>query len=106
MTDDDKPSPTLEPASSGTTVERAEDLPVVARLVIEVRSDGSRTVARGALEDAITGQTVRVDAAGTTPQALAAALPRSLFAQPQYGLLGPDAPRVGRRIRGLLPGKR
>src|SRR6188508_152002 len=50
---------------------REEDLPVVARLVVEIRSDGRRTVARGAMEDTATGQGVAVEARGDSPMKLA-----------------------------------
>jgi len=59
--------------------QRDEELPVVARLIVEVRSDGTRTIARGGLEDATTGQRVTIDARGDTPAALAIALARSIF---------------------------
>ena len=51
-----------------------DELPVVARLVIEVRSDGTRTVARGGLEDHSTGQRVSLEAKGGTPLELSAQL--------------------------------
>jgi hypothetical protein len=72
--------------------------PVVARLVVEVRSDGSRTIARGGLEDLTTGQRVTIDARGATPAALALQLARSIFKMP--GLAAKLT------IRGLLGGKR
>ena len=53
-------------------------LPVVARLVVEIRSDGSRTVARGAMEDAISGEKVSIDVRGTTPLSLALGLAKSM----------------------------
>lgn len=56
-----------------------EALPVVARLIVEVRSDGSRTIARGGLEDLTTGQRVTIDARGDSPAQLALALARSIF---------------------------
>ncbi|MCA9673778.1 MAG: hypothetical protein H6708_02725 [Kofleriaceae bacterium] len=71
-----------------------DDLPVVARLVVEIRSDGKRTVARGGLEDLSTGQRVTIDARGNSPAQLAVALARSMFKLPQLarttvrGLLG------------------
>ena len=71
--------------------------PVVARLVVEIRSDGSRTIARGAMEDLVTGQRTAVEARGDSPLQLALALGRALT----------QLPRLGARsaIRGLL-GKR
>ncbi len=69
--------------------------PVVARMIVEIRSDGSRTIARGALEDTNTGQRTTIEATGTTPIQLAIALARSLSQMPKLtarsvvrGLLG------------------
>ena len=69
--------------------------PVVARLMVEIRSDGSRTIARGGLEDVASGQRVTIDARGDSPAQLALALARSIFRLPQLaaklsvrGLLG------------------
>jgi hypothetical protein len=56
--------------------------PVVARLMIEIRSDGTRTVARGALEDLANGEKAVVEARGSTPAALAASLLKSLVSGP------------------------
>jgi hypothetical protein len=71
-----------------------EDLPVVARLVVEIRSDGRRTLARGAAEDAASGQRVAIEARGDSPAQLAVALARSLFKLPGIG--------ARRAVRGLL----
>ncbi|HTQ06870.1 MAG TPA: hypothetical protein VMI54_23595 [Polyangiaceae bacterium] len=62
--------------------EPEQEPPVVARLIVEIRSDGSRTIARGALDDVLGGEKVAVEARGTTPAALAASLIRSLFSAP------------------------
>jgi hypothetical protein len=72
--------------------------PVVARLIVEIRSDGSRTIARGAMEDVTTGQRTAVEARGDSPLQLALALARSLT----------QLPRLGARsaIRGLLARRR
>jgi hypothetical protein len=78
----DSTSPDLTRASEDRLTERPEDPPVVARLIVEIRSDGSRTVARGALDDVLGGEKVAVEARGTTPAALAASLIRSLFSGP------------------------
>lgn len=56
--------------------------PVVARLMVEIRSDGSRTIARGALEDAASGERVAVEAQGATPAQLAVSLARALVTTP------------------------
>lgn len=84
MSTGDKPDPdaaVIELARSGgddRALSRDEDLPVVARMVIEIRSDGSRTVARGAIEDVASGHKTAVVARGGSPIALAADLTRSL----------------------------
>lgn len=62
--------------------ERGDEPPVVARLVVEIRSDGSRTIARGALEDVQHGDRVSVEARGSTPLSLAMGLVRSLLSTP------------------------
>ncbi len=82
--DDDSTSELTAPdsASSSALSGAAPEPPVVARLVIEIRSDGTRTVARGALEDTTLGERVTVEAHGTTPLALAAKLSRSLLTTP------------------------
>lgn len=73
----------LPPEVTGPdAIDASGEPPVVARLVVEIRSDGTRTIARGALEDRATGQRVDVRAEGATPAALAAALARSLLQLP------------------------
>jgi hypothetical protein len=59
---------------------RSVEPPVVAQLVIEVRSDGSFTIARGAL--VIDGETTAIEAQGTTPAELAASLARTVAGIP------------------------
>lgn len=56
--------------------------PVVARLMIEIRSDGSRTIARGALQDELTGEQVAIEAKGNSPLELAGQLVKSLVTAP------------------------
>ncbi|MEZ4361790.1 MAG: hypothetical protein R3B48_16495 [Kofleriaceae bacterium] len=88
-------------ATPAVEVQRAsgeDDLPVVARLVVEIRSDGSRTIARGALEDAVQGQRVAVEARGDSPLSLALALARSLTTLP--------ALTARTAVRGLLARRR
>jgi hypothetical protein len=62
--------------------EAPDEPPVVARMVVEIRSDGLRTIARGAMEDVETGQKVALVARGTTPISLATSLAKSMFAAP------------------------
>jgi hypothetical protein len=74
--DDDK----IIDAESGEVVDAsAAEPPIVARLVVEIRSDGSRTIARGAMEDAISGEKVAIEARGSTPLSLALGLARSMM---------------------------
>jgi hypothetical protein len=74
-----------------------DELPVVARLIVEVRSDGSRTVARGAMEDAASGTRAAVEASGSTPLELALGLAKSILSAPWF------ARQVARTsIRALL----
>lgn len=63
-------------------VEEVHEPPVVARLVVEIRSDGTRTIARGALEDRTTGQTVAIEARGNSPLELALSLARTMWRVP------------------------
>ena len=58
--------------------EATAEPPVVARLVIEIRSDGSHTVARGMAEDVAQGERVEVRAEGSTPFGLVLSLLKSL----------------------------
>ena len=60
--------------------------PVVARMIVEIRSDGSRTIARGALEDVASGQRAAIEAKGGTPLQLALSLVRSLGQLPRFAL--------------------
>jgi hypothetical protein len=60
----------------------APEPPVVAQLMIEIRSDGSRTIARGALNDMRTGESAQVHAEGRTPSELMLSLAGSLVALP------------------------
>lgn len=85
--------PREAPAFDGRMVETRQDAslaadaglpPVVARMVVEIRSDGSRTVARGVLEDMASGESVAVRADGSTPLALASALAKSLLKTPVF----------------------
>lgn len=59
-----------------------EEPPVVARLMVEIRSDGTQTIARGAIEEMATGERVAVEARGTTPAQLAGSLAKTIFATP------------------------
>ena len=100
MTDDD-------------ALRRADDeLPVVARLVIEIRSDGTRTVARGGLEqaqvvgmpgDAGTLERVAIEARGGSPAALAADLLRALVTMPFHSSLSRWTGRNGHGVKASLP---
>jgi hypothetical protein len=95
----DKAAPKAELVEAPPTeLESQTEPPVVARLVVEIRSDGSRTIARGAIEDTATGQRTTIEARGDSPIQLAIALARSLT----------QLPRMATRsaIRGLLGRRR
>lgn len=64
-------------------LEHEAEPPVVARLIVEIRSDGSRTIARGAVEDTASGQRTTIEARGDSPIQLAIALARSLTQLPR-----------------------
>jgi len=78
-TDGDRPGALSRKGNQGAL---EEEPPVVARMVIEIRSDGSRTVARGALEDVDSGERVSIEARGDTPLGLAGSLLRSMAEAP------------------------
>ena len=71
-----------------------DEPPVVARMIVEIRSDGSRTIARGAVEDVATGARTTIEARGDSPMQLALALAKSLGTLPQLTLRS--------AVRGLL----
>ena len=86
----------ITPTADGAEVPSLDsEPPVVARLVIEIRSDGSRTIARGAMEDVVSGQKVAIEAKGDSPFQLAMALAKSIVRGPAFartaarGLLRP-----------------
>jgi hypothetical protein len=63
-------------------------------MVVEIRSDGSRTIARGALEDKLSGESVALYADAATPLALVKELSKAILKTP---VLAKQA------MRGLLP---
>src|SRR5438067_13652087 len=84
----------LRKARERKDIEAKREPPVVARLVVEIRSDGSRTIARGAAEDMSTGERVSIQAEGATPLGLALSLLKSALELP-----APARPFA----RGFLP---
>jgi len=86
-------SSALEVSRDAPLAEPGEEPPVVARLVVEIRSDGSRTIARGGLEDLTTGQKVAVRADGTSPAQLARSLTGALVTLPMF------AARIARSLK-------
>ena len=87
---------TLSRSAAREVEARPAEPPVIARLVVELRSDGRRTIARGALEDVELGQRVAVEAEGATPLALVLALAKAVLAAPKFAALA---------ARKLLPGR-
>jgi len=91
----DRDKPELVTAPPG---ELQGEPPVVARLIVEIRSDGSRTIARGAIEDVASGARTAIEARGDSPLQLALALAREITRLPRLGARG--------AIRGLLARRR
>lgn len=102
---DDRPEVLVSAPRDGASPlsPRPDDPPVVARLVVEIRSDGTRTIARGAMEDRVTGELAQVEAEGTTPSQLASALVKSLVKLPLDVLQRPELVRG--LVKGLLAGR-
>jgi hypothetical protein len=96
VSDRDKWPPIPRPDTDAVRTPDRDEPPVVARLVVEIRSDGRHTIARGGMEDAVTGQRVAVEAEGDSPLQLALALARSMM----------STPLLARKVRALLPGRR
>ncbi len=105
---EDSPEVELVESTDGE-IEGADEPPVVARMVVEIRSDGRRTVARGALEDVATGHKVAIEAKGQSPLGLALALAKSMASAPALArtavkaLLGPGERRRPERRRRWRP---
>jgi hypothetical protein len=79
----DEPAPgPLVANDRGGVPANYEEPPVVARMIIEIRSDGTRTIARGALEDIVSNERVKIEASGGSPMQLAASLASNLLSTP------------------------
>ena len=92
-------------ADERADLEAQGEPPVAARLVIEIRTDGTRTVARGAIEDAILGERVAIKVEGQTPLELFTALAKALVDAP-LGVFKKGPSLLQTAARALLPGKR
>ncbi len=73
---------------------------MVARMVIEIRSDGQRTVARGVLEHTGPDAAMHtaVEARGTSPAALASDLLRSLIRLPIQSMLAQQTQQAAQAL--------
>jgi hypothetical protein len=102
-----KPEPPVElmPRGPSAEVEHADDPPVVARLVVEIRSDGSRTIARGAIEDVARDLRTSIEARGTSPLQLALALAKQLSQIPRMAHQLTGRSTLG-TVRALLGSRR
>jgi len=98
MGEHDKPD--VELVADPATTELVNEPPVVARLIVEIRSDGSRTIARGAIEDVASGQRTAIEARGDSPLQLALALARSLTQLPRLTARSAVRGLLGRRRKG------
>jgi hypothetical protein len=93
-----EPTRALSSSHGFELTEEAGLPPVVARMVVEIRSDGSKTVARGALIDLVTGERVALQANAATPIALAKELSKMILKTPML------ATEMARQAAlGLLP---
>jgi hypothetical protein len=84
------------PAEHATDLASADEPPVVARLVVEIRSDGHITVARGALEDAQLGERTSLEVKSGTPFQLVLSLVNALFHLPAFASSVAQALLAGR----------
>jgi hypothetical protein len=75
-------STALDPGGVRGEIDERPEPPVVAQLMIEIRSDGSHTIARGALHDLRSQESAHVHAEGQTPAQLIASLLGSLLSLP------------------------
>jgi hypothetical protein len=82
---------------SKNSITKDEEPPVVARMVIEIRSDGTRTIARGAAEDASTGEKVAIEVAGSTPLQLALSLMKTMATVPALARSAAKALRLPKK---------
>lgn len=69
-------------SSEKRDLRRDDELPVVSRLVVEIRSDGRRTIARGGMEDGLSGVKVAMEASANSPLELALKLVRAMLSTP------------------------
>jgi hypothetical protein len=92
-----KEKPDVEVVTREAPGELQEEPPIVARLVVEIRSDGSRTIARGAIEDTTNGQRTQLEARGDSPLALALQLARALAQLPRLTARSAVRNLLGRR---------
>ncbi len=74
----------------------------MARLIVEIRSDGSRTIARGAIEDAISGERATLEAHGGSPLQLASSLAKSLLTVPILARQALGQLRPADKVKALL----
>jgi hypothetical protein len=98
VADREKPVEQAELVAKPDKAELQTEPPVVARLIVEIRSDGSRTIARGAIEDTASGQRTSIEARGDSPLQLALALARSITQLPRLA--------AQKGLRGLLGRRR
>lgn len=98
-----------KPENREVPATRAPEPPVVAQLMIEIRSDGSHTIARGALHDLRSNESAHVHAEGKTPQQLIASLLGSLLSLPAgtfQKLRNPAESKHDERVEVLPPDRK
>ena len=99
-----RPRPKVVPVEPRETrvAEESDELPVVARMVVEIRSDGTRTIARGAVEDRLADERVALEFRAGSPWELAKSLAKMLMDTPSFAKQAARAmlPAVRRRRKG------
>lgn len=106
--------PNVSPVPVGVRVvsehEHLAEPPVIARVMVEIRSDGTRTIARGAMEDLVTGENVAIEARGSSLLNVALQLAGSMRSLPNLirgrspaaAELTPGTPEPRRRKRDQI----
>lgn len=94
-------SPDALATRSNEVPDAPDALPVVARLAIEIRSDGTRTVARGAMQDIASGQDVRIEVSAGTLLELGLRLGAQLRSQLRSQIKAQVGETLRRGIFGL-----
>jgi hypothetical protein len=103
--EDDREREVAERAADSQVAQDGDELPVVARMVVEIRSDGTRTVARGALDDRVSGQQVAMRFDAGSPLSLAKSLAKAILSVPSMARSSVRARLRRRALRSSATGE-